>query len=1006
MTDSDRKAHGNLACLLACLLGGIALAASPARGQTPIDDFTDAGPNTGEPPGIEQTTVGSTTGTDTGLSGVIGGSRQLTVEATVAGGGSPSVKAGVITGAEIVDYSSSVLADGLIALLYDADGTGLSADLSLATGIEFDIVTDLAAIPYDVALTLTDGATQTVTQNIVTSGTQHIEFDFADFPAVDLSDLFSIELVIDPNLAGDLEVVGPVITFGEPFCGNGVTELVEECDDGNAFGGDGCEVDCTISNACTYVHGGVPTERFVGLCGLPAFLDIQSAVNASSDGDIVTVCDGAYVESITVSKEVTIRSQNGPGATTIQSPGIVFDVQRSGVRIEGFGLTGGTAAIVANSICPLSKTSCPSPGKGSTLTIVGNQIANTPKAITWDRKIDCVSITNNTMTDNDAHIEIVQADPEPAVFVTVQNNTMTGGGQSGASVRLENLGSALMIAQNTIEGSDEAGLILGNVADDAQVAENNIRNHDTDGILILPGAAGARIVQNNIEDNLIGLANEAPEAIVDATLNWWGSQTGPFHALDRPSAVGDEIQERVAGFDTEFIEFLCQPAPGGFPSTNGECSTEPSEVVQLAFGRSPDISARGRYISFVSDQDLNGNAVVTIDNADGSDEVFLLDRKPGRKPGAYCVGGINPNDPCERQRDCEGNPLADPIVNDGACVLVTQASNDASGAGVIQTSRVDRRGDIFFDGDADFVGANPDGSIEVLEWNHRTFRRQSPPDPNTVVTALSAGGVGEDTRRPAPANNGRRVVVESTGNPTGGNADGNSEIFLYDVRKNTWTQITNTTAPIQNLRPSTRTGRRLVFDSNADLHNDPSVPPRSNADGNREIFLARRKRSSFVFQQLTDTVAPVENRAASTDRNGKLVVFSSNANFTGQNADGNREIFSLLRGSTFEQISHSTVGENDNPDTSFNGSLRRRFIVFESTANLEDGGNVLTNRRIFQYKRGSGELVLVSRSFFGENTSPRISRGRFTVWESTANLNGTNPGGESVIYVYDRRSDK
>jgi hypothetical protein len=565
---------------------------------------------------------------------------------------------------------------------------------------------------------------------------------------------------------------------------------------------------------------------------------------------------------------------------------------------------------------------------------------------------------------------------------------------------LENLGTDLTIAQNTIEESDEAGLILGNVASNTLVVENNIRNHDTDGITILPGAAGARILQNNIEGNGVGLGNEAPEGVLDATLNWWGSQTGPFHATDRPSAVGDEIIERASGLDTTFIEFLCQPAPGGFPSVGGECSTDITEVNQLAFGRAPDISALGQFVSFVSDHDLNGDTIITIDNSDESDEVFLLNRKPNRKPGAFCVGGVNPGDPCMKQGDCEGNPFADPIVNDGACVLITQASHDATGNGIIGVSRVDKRGDIFFSGDADFVGDNPDGSIEVLGWDFRAFRRQSPGDPNTVLQAFSNGASGEDTQRPAPANNGRRVVVESTGNPTGNNADGNSEIFVYDIRRNTWTQITNTVSPVENFRPATRTGKHLIFDSNGELHNDPTVAPRNNADGNREIFLARFKGSTTFIQQLTDTVGPVDNHGGAMDKRGKFVTFSSNGNYTGGNPDGNREMFGLFRGS-FEQITNSTVGENVNPDT----NALRRFVVFESTADLENAGTVLTNRRVWQYDRRDGNLVLMSRSFFGNNFTPRIGRGRFVVWESTANLTGSNPGGESVIYIFDRRKD-
>ncbi len=83
------------------------------------------------------------------------------------------------------------------------------------------------------------------------------------------------------------------------------------------------------------------------------------------------------------------------------------------------------------------------------------------------------------------------------------------------------------------------------------------------------------------------------------------------------------------------------------------------------------------------------------------------------------------------------------------------------------------------------------------------------------------------------------------------------------------------------------------------------------------------------------------------------------------------------------------------------------FVVFESTADVEDGGSgaTLTNRRVHLFDRKRGTTLLISRSFFGDNFTPRISNGRFVVWESTANLTGSNPGGEPAIYLFDRRKD-
>ena len=418
--------------------------------------------------------------------------------------------------------------------------------------------------------------------------------------------------------------------------------------------------------------------------------------------------------------------------------------------------------------------------------------------------------------------------------------------------------------------------------------------------------------------------------------------------------------------------FSAPPAPGGFPSVNGECTDgEITEIDFVAFGREPDVSPNGRYVTFVSDKDLNGDQRLTVDNTDGGDEIFRLNRKPSRQPNSFCLGGVNPGLLCVKQKDCAGDVNQDPIVNDGVCVLLTQLTNDTSGTAVAQAPRPTRRGDVFFSTNADLLGGNPDASFEVHTWLRRDFRRTSPTDPNAVVNQVTDEVAGIDSTRPEPDRGGRRVVMQSEADPLGTNADGNIEIFLYDSRRNVWTQITDSTG-VDNMRPSTHTGRQVLFDSTADYTG-------ANPDGNREVFLALFKRRVWNFTQITDTIG-LENRAGHVAKRGKIITFSSTADLVpGSNPDGNREIFLWERG-VVEQVTSTTVGENVNPYL----NPRGRFLVFESTADVEDGGTggTLTNRRVHLFDRKLGTTLLISRSFFGDNFTPRISNGRFVVWES------------------------
>jgi len=243
-------------------------------------------------------------------------------------------------------------------------------------------------------------------------------------------------------------------------------------------------------------------------------------------------------------------------------------------------------------------------------------------------------------------------------------------------------------------------------------------------------------------------------------------------------------------------------------------------------------------------------------------------------------------------------------------------------------------------------------------------------------------------------------VMESNANPTGNNADGNTEIFIYQPPTGAWVQLTDTQAPVENRRPMLVKGKAIIFDSTGDLHNDPMVPGVNNADGNREVFLARVRGSGITVRQITDTVAPAESLSGSMDSKASVLVFSSSGDLTGQNGDGNAEIFEWgKRTGAIEQLTHSTGGENVNPSI----SMTQRFVVFESTADLTGSG--ATNRRVFQFDRAKGTLTLLSRSRFGTNQNPRIRKRRFVVWESTSNLTGGNPGSDWVVYLFDRKKD-
>jgi len=837
-------------------------------------------------------------------------------------------------------------------------------------------------------------------------------------------------------------------------CGNGAIESGEVCDDGNQADGDGCDADCTLSTECLFASAD-GNEWFVGGCGSPNFATVQAAIDAA--GDVISICPGVYVGAVAVTKELALRSTTDAESTEVRAVGTTIDIRRSRVSIEGLTIVSETgAAVEANAICPPGQSSCGSPG-GSSVRIADNIIRDSVAGIRWSSPISCVEIAANELLDNASPISLVQAGGPPAVMVMIggeaggvaRGNLVRNGGSGGVSVEVAGMEVSVIaneiedaeldglvvrdvttrtvtIAANAIRRSGRHGISVGQLAAGSSVVENQVDANAGDGVRVMPGAGEAIVRLNNITGNGVGLGNEATTGVLDARRNWWRSQTGPSGLYP---GVGDSIENRAAA-TTSFIEFLCRPFPEGFDSVDGICSAETAELRQLVPGRRPDIAQKGRYVAFESAANLDVDTRSSMGNTDGGQEVFLLDRRPRSRWGGVCMGGLTPCDfdniqscvPCASNKDCPGDHSADPFVLNGECVVITQLTDDSTGDATSGFPRITAGGkEVMCSTNADLMSSNPDGSLEVMSWRRKLHERGGPLVPQSMLTD---GPWGVNSSAPAPSVNGSVVALESNADPVGQNPDGNTEIFLHYPRKNIWVQVTRTTSfcsvsgedcesdddcegpgdsctAVENRRPATIDGRRIVFESTGDLHNDPRRPGVNNPDHNREIFIAKvQKTGSTLVTQVTSSLSPVENSGPTGDSRAKLVAFSSNGDYAGTNADGSREIFvwSASR-STTEQLTTASAGESINPVMSTTG----RWLVFESTSDLEQNG--ASNRRVFQFDRDLGELTALSRLRFGTNQQPRMRRRRFVIWESTANLTGNNAQGDWVVFVFDRKKD-
>ena len=264
------------------------------------------------------------------------------------------------------------------------------------------------------------------------------------------------------------------------------------------------------------------------------YTKIQWAVDNASDGDTIIVRDGTYYESITVSKHLTIKSENGSENCIVDGSGSdVFTLKADGIRIEGFTIKGGYDGIhilsnnntIINNIISSNDAYGIYLYKSNNHMIRKNEFMNdgifvddsynnivedntvNGKPLVYledesDRIIDnagqvilvkCKNITvmNSELTNTDIGVELWQSDN-----CLISNNNISSNVYNGIYLKYSNNNS---ISNNKICSNGWDGIGLYGYSNNNIISNNNISNNEYDGIDLC--SSNNTIINNIISSN-------------------------------------------------------------------------------------------------------------------------------------------------------------------------------------------------------------------------------------------------------------------------------------------------------------------------------------------------------------------------------------------------------------------------------------------------------------------------------------------------------------------------
>jgi parallel beta-helix repeat protein len=221
---------------------------------------------------------------------------------------------------------------------------------------------------------------------------------------------------------------------------------------------------------------------------------IQAAVDSASDGDTIIVKDGSYSENLDVSKQLTIRSENGVESTTVTAADIndhVFYVTSENVVIDGFTITGATGEDLSEADVELRGRAGIFIGDGGGKSTISSNVLHDNYY-----GIKLVSSSENTIESNTVYSSLYEG-----IYLYTSSNSnsirkntaYSNGGHGGIFLWMSCKDNT--ITENTCYSNPDHGIKIHEDSDNTLI-ENNLC-YDNGGTNIFIGFSDNNIIRNN-----------------------------------------------------------------------------------------------------------------------------------------------------------------------------------------------------------------------------------------------------------------------------------------------------------------------------------------------------------------------------------------------------------------------------------------------------------------------------------------------------------------------------